>query len=29
MSVRDIRAHLPDLYGVQVSPDLISVENSG
>jgi transposase-like protein len=24
MSVRDIRAHLADLYGVQVSPDLIS-----
>jgi hypothetical protein len=24
MSVRDIRAHLEDLYGLEVSPDLIS-----
>lgn len=24
LSVRDIRAHLEDLYGLRVSPDLIS-----
>ena len=24
LSVRDIRAHLEDVYGLQVSPDLIS-----